>query len=70
MKKATIIVVAIALWIGISSAGDSTTGKDAPKVLVLGSLSKVYNRCDSTIRSMFPRRADARTATISTARCR
>lgn len=42
MKKATIIVMAIALWIGISSASDPTTGKDIPKDLVLGSLSNIY----------------------------
>jgi hypothetical protein len=42
VKKATIIVVAIALWIGISSASDTTTGKDVPKDLILGSLSNVY----------------------------
>lgn len=42
MKKATIIVVAMALWIGISSASDTTKGKDVPKDLILGSLSNVY----------------------------
>jgi predicted CXXCH cytochrome family protein len=42
VKKSTIIVVAVALWIGISSAGDTTTGKDVPKELVLGSLSNIY----------------------------
>lgn len=42
MKKATIIVVAIALWIGISSASDTTTGKDLPKDVILGSLSNIY----------------------------
>lgn len=42
MKKAPVIVVAIALWIGISSASDTTTGKDLPKEVTLGSLSNVY----------------------------
>ena len=42
MKKATIIVAAIALWIGISSASDTTTGKDLPKDVLLGSLSNIY----------------------------
>lgn len=42
MKKTTIIVVAIALWIGISSASDTTTGTDLPKDVLLGSLSNIY----------------------------
>ena len=42
MKKATIIVVAVALWIGISSASDKGTGTDLPKDLILGSLSNIY----------------------------
>lgn len=42
MKKAMIIVAAIALWIGISSASDTTTGKDLPKDVLLGSLSNIY----------------------------
>ena len=42
MKKAPIIVVVIALWIGISSASDTTPGKDLPKDLTLGSLANIY----------------------------
>ncbi|MBW6502822.1 cytochrome c family protein [bacterium] len=42
MRKATIILVAIALCIGVSAAGETTAVGNVPKVLVLGSLSKVY----------------------------
>lgn len=42
MKNATITVVAIALFIGVSAASGTTAEGDLPKVLVLGSLSKVY----------------------------
>ncbi|MDH3237393.1 MAG: cytochrome c family protein [Deltaproteobacteria bacterium] len=42
MRKAMIIVAAIALLTGISAAGETTTGGNVPKVLLLGSLSKVY----------------------------
>jgi hypothetical protein len=42
MKKATIIVVAIAVWIGVSTASDTTTGRDVPKDFILGSLSNLY----------------------------
>lgn len=42
MMKATIIVAAIGLWVGISSASDTSTGKDVPKDVLLGSLSNIY----------------------------
>lgn len=42
MKKAMIIVVALALGVGVSSAGETTAGGNLPKSLSLGSLSKVY----------------------------
>ena len=42
MKKATVIVVALALWIGVSAGAGSAAGGGVPKVLTLGSLSKVY----------------------------
>src|SRR5512134_505567 len=42
VKKATTIVVAIALWIGISVAGEKDPAVNVPKVLTLGSLSKNY----------------------------
>jgi len=42
VKKATTIVVALALWIGVSAGAESTAGGGVPKVLILGSLSKVY----------------------------
>jgi hypothetical protein len=42
VKKATMIVVAIALWIGISVASEKDPVVNVPKVLTLGSLSKVY----------------------------
>ena len=42
MKKAMIIVVALALGVGVSSAGETTAGGNLPKSLTLGSLSKVY----------------------------
>ena len=42
MKQATILVVAIALLAGVSGAGETNGGGNVPKVLVLGSLSKVY----------------------------
>ena len=42
MKKAMIIVVALALSIGVSAAGETTVGENVPKVFILGSLSKVY----------------------------
>jgi predicted CXXCH cytochrome family protein len=37
-----IIVVALALSVGVSSAGETTAGGNLPKSLNLGSLSKVY----------------------------
>jgi hypothetical protein len=42
VKKATIALVAVALWIGISAAGETTAGGNVPKVLTLGRLSNVY----------------------------
>jgi predicted CXXCH cytochrome family protein len=42
VKKAMIIVVALALSIGISSSGETSAGGNLPKDLTLGSLSKVY----------------------------
>ncbi|MGA6992616.1 MAG: cytochrome c3 family protein [Candidatus Deferrimicrobiaceae bacterium] len=42
MRKAMIIAAAIAFLTGISAAGETTTGGNVPKVLLLGSLSKVY----------------------------
>ena len=42
MKKTTIIVVAIALWIGISTASETIPGRDVPKDFILGSLSNLY----------------------------
>ena len=42
MKKATIIVAAIAFLTGISAAGETPAKGNVPKVLLLGSLSKVY----------------------------
>jgi predicted CXXCH cytochrome family protein len=42
VKKAMIIVVALALSVGVSSAGETTAGGNLPKSLTLGSLSKVY----------------------------
>lgn len=42
MKKATIIAVAIFFLTGISAAGDGSAGENVPKVILLGSLSKVY----------------------------
>ncbi len=42
MKKATIIGIAIALVIGLSSAGETTAEGNLPKDLTLGSLSKIY----------------------------
>ena len=40
LKKPTMIVVAIAFWIGISVAGEKDPAVNVPKVLTLGSLSK------------------------------
>jgi len=42
VKKAMIVVVAIALWIGVSASSETTPVGNLPKVLVLGSLSKIY----------------------------
>lgn len=42
MKKATIILVATALCIGVSASSETTAVGNVPKDLVLGSLSKVY----------------------------
>lgn len=42
MKKGTMIVLAIALWTGISAAGEKDTAVNLPKVLTLGSLSRIY----------------------------
>jgi len=42
VKKATILLVAIALCVGSSASSETTDMGKAPKVLVLGSLSKVY----------------------------
>lgn len=42
MKKATIIVVAIALCIGVSAASETASEGNIPKIIVMRSLSKVY----------------------------
>lgn len=42
MKKGTMIVLAIVLCTGISAAGEKDPAVNLPKVLTLGSLSKVY----------------------------
>ncbi len=42
MKKAIIAVFAVFFLTGISAGGETTTGGNVPKVLLLGSLSKVY----------------------------
>lgn len=42
MKKAATIVIAIALWMGISVAGEKVPVMNVPNVLTLGSLSRVY----------------------------
>lgn len=42
MKRATIVGIAVALWIGVCAAGDATAGENAPKAITLGSLSKDY----------------------------
>lgn len=42
MKKATIILVAIALCIGVSASSETTAVGNLPKDVVLGSLSKIY----------------------------
>jgi hypothetical protein len=42
LKKATFIVAAIALCIGVSAASQTVSGGGAPEVIVLRSLSKVY----------------------------
>lgn len=42
MRKATIILVAMILLAGTSAAGETTAGGDVPGVLLLGSLSRVY----------------------------
>jgi hypothetical protein len=42
VKKATVILAAIALCIGGSATSETTAVGNVPKVLVLGSLSKVY----------------------------
>jgi hypothetical protein len=43
VKKATIVLAAIALWIGIAAAGDTTANGKLPGVLTLGRLSGVYD---------------------------
>ena len=42
MKNATVVVMAIALWVGVSAAGEKAGVGNVPKVLLLGSLSQVY----------------------------
>lgn len=42
MDKATIFLVAVVLWTGVSVAGETAAGRDVPKELLLGSLSTVY----------------------------
>jgi len=42
VKKGTMILVVVALWIGISAASGKDPVVDLPKILTLGSLSKVY----------------------------
>lgn len=42
MKKATFVVAAIAFMTGICAAGETAAKGSVPKVLLLGSLSKIY----------------------------
>ena len=42
MKKAMIIPAAIFLWMGVFAAPGATAGGNLPTILILGSLSKVY----------------------------
>ena len=70
MKKSTVIVVAIALWIGISSASDTTTRKDLPKEVTLGSLSNIYEPVLFNHSGHVSTAGDASIATTSTARWR
>jgi predicted CXXCH cytochrome family protein len=42
VKNATITVIAIALFIGVSAAGAAKPDEDLPKVLTLGSMANVY----------------------------
>jgi hypothetical protein len=42
MKKAMIIPAAVFLWMGVFAAHGATTGGKLPTILILGSLSKVY----------------------------
>jgi hypothetical protein len=42
VKNATVVVMAIALWVGVSAAGEKAGVGNVPKVLLLGSLSQVY----------------------------
>jgi predicted CXXCH cytochrome family protein len=42
VKKATIALVAVALWFGVCAPGAATAGGGVPKDLVLGSLSRDY----------------------------
>jgi hypothetical protein len=42
VKKTMIIVAAIAFLAGISAAGETTTGGNLPKILLLGSISNVF----------------------------
>jgi hypothetical protein len=42
VKRATIIAAALALWIGVCAAGETSAGGGAPTMLELGKLSDVY----------------------------
>jgi hypothetical protein len=42
MKKATSIAAALFVWMGVVAANGAAAAADLPKVLTLGSLSKVY----------------------------
>jgi len=42
VKKATILLVVLALCVGVSAASETAAVGNVPKVLVLGSLSRIY----------------------------
>jgi hypothetical protein len=42
VKRATIVGIVIALWMGVCAAGEPTAGGGVPKAIILGSLASVY----------------------------
>ena len=42
MRRTTVIVIAIVCLAGVSAAGETTAGENVPKIITLGTLSKVY----------------------------